>query len=164
METFQFRWWKRPGTTVNSIGPHFLRFWDFFLIIKGVLNTVASPYESAGMFVSADFNRRGTRLLYGLSTQPLVVFFWCSIRPSEEQMDGAVGKVRLTSQGFSLPSDGWNTMCFAGKDDELVVAASQDRSLHVWSLLDSILCQSIFFFNLKSKSKSNSCKLFINQN
>ena len=27
------------------------------------------------MFVSADFNRRGTRLLYGLSTQPLVVFF-----------------------------------------------------------------------------------------
>jgi len=27
-----------------------------------------------------------------------------------------------------------------------------------------ILCQSILFFDLKSKSKSNRCKLFINQN
>ena len=28
-------------------------------------------------------------------------------------------------------------MCFAGRDDELVVAASEDHSLHVWLLRDS---------------------------
>ena len=28
-------------------------------------------------------------------------------------------------------------MCFAGQDDELVVAASKDHSLHVWSLPES---------------------------
>ena len=40
-------------------------------------------------------------------------------------------------------------MCFAGQDDELVVAASEDHSLHVWSLPDSqgrdtTINQSIF--------------------
>ena len=52
-------------------------------------------------------------------------------------MFGAAGKVRLTSQGFSLPYVGRNMMCFAGRDDQLVVAVSEDHSLHVWSLLDS---------------------------
>ena len=37
----------------------------------------------------------------------------------------------------SLPDFGWNTFFFAGEDDEMVVAASEDHSLHVWSLLDS---------------------------
>ena len=52
-------------------------------------------------------------------------------------MGGAVGKVRLSSQGFSLPGVGLNALCFAGQDHELVVAASEDHSLHVWSLPDS---------------------------
>ena len=52
-------------------------------------------------------------------------------------MSGAPGKMRLSSQGFSLPAAGWNTICFAGRDDELVVAASEDHSLHIWSLLDN---------------------------
>ena len=96
------------------------------------MNAITSPYEDGG-FVSAAFNRRGTRLLYGVTKQPPVVFDV----PSEEQKDGATGKVRLSSQGFSLPGGGSNTICFAGKDDELVVAASKDHSLHVWSLPDS---------------------------
>ena len=94
------------------------------------MNTIASPYEG-GTFNSTRFNRRGTQLLYGIDKQPPIVFDV----PSEEQMGG--GKMRLSSEGFSLPDFGWNTMCFAGKDDELVVAASEDQSLHVWSLLDS---------------------------
>ena len=96
------------------------------------MNTIASPYTGGG-FVNAMFNRRGTRLLYGLSKQPPVVFDV----PLEEQMDGATGKVRLISPQFSLPDAGINTLCFAGKEDELVVAASEDHSLHVWSLPDS---------------------------
>ena len=52
-------------------------------------------------------------------------------------MDGAVGKVRLTSQGFSLPGVGFNKMCFAGRGDELVVTVSEDHRNHVWSLPDS---------------------------
>ena len=96
------------------------------------MNTIANPYKG-GLFAGAAFNRRGTRLLYGIGKQPLVVFDV----PTEEQMGGAPGKVRLTSQGFSLPDIGWNTLCFAGEDDELVVAASKDHSLHVWSLPDS---------------------------
>ena len=56
---------------------------------------------------------------------------------SGEQLDGAPRKVRLSSQGFSLPDAGRNMFCFAGKDDEQVAAASMDNSLHVWSLPDS---------------------------
>ena len=52
-------------------------------------------------------------------------------------MGGAVGKVRLTSQGFSLPGVGFNKMCFAGRGDELVVTVSEDHRNHVWSLPDS---------------------------
>ena len=96
------------------------------------MNTIASTYEG-GTLNSTRFNRRGTQLLFGIDKQPPIVFDV----PSEEQMGGAPGKMRLSSQGFSLPDIGSNTMCFAGKDDELVVAASQDHSLHVWSLLDS---------------------------
>ena len=95
-------------------------------------NTIANPYKG-GLFAGADFNRRGTRLLYGVSKQPPVVFDV----PSEEQMGGAPGTVGLSSQGFYLPDFGFNTMCFAGQEDELVVAASEDHSLHVWSLPDS---------------------------
>ena len=69
------------------------------------VNTIANPYKG-GLFAGAAFNRRGTRLLYGVSKQPPIVFDF----PSEEQMGGATGKVRLTSQGFSLPDVGWNTM------------------------------------------------------
>ena len=96
------------------------------------MNTIASSYPG-GSFASAAFNRRGTRLLLGVGKQPPVVFDV----PSEEQLDGAPGKVRLTSQGFSLPDAGRNSFCFAGNDEEQVIAASQDHSLHVWSLLDS---------------------------
>ena len=95
------------------------------------MNTIANPYNG-GLFAGADFNRRVNRLLYGKAKQPPIVFDV----PSEEQM-GCVGKVRLTSPGFSLPGVGFNTMCFAGQDHELVVAASEDHSLHVWSLPDS---------------------------
>lgn len=77
----------------------------------------------------AQFNRQGTRLLSMETKQPPVV--WDV--PQEDKMGGIVGKVRLTTSGFSPPDVGRNTMCFAGKDDELVVAALEDHNLHVGS-------------------------------
>ena len=38
--------------------------------------------------------------------------------------------------GFKVPGNGRNTCCFAGENDELVVSASKDNSLYLWSLPD----------------------------
>ena len=48
--------------------------------------------------------------------------------------DGISGKVQFSSQGYVTPTTGRNLNCFAGRDDELVVAASADHGLYVWSL------------------------------
>ena len=48
--------------------------------------------------------------------------------------DGVNGKVEFSSQGYAISHCGWNNSCFAGQDDELVVVASADHGLFVWSL------------------------------
>lgn len=45
--------------------------------------------------------------------------------------------MRLQAKGFSPPNRGRHFMCFDGRQDELVVAASKDNNLHVWSLPES---------------------------
>ena len=57
----------------------------------------------------------------------------------EENSDclAAVEKTELTSPGYYVLRDGLNTCCFAGDEDELVVAPSAvDHSLHIWSVCD----------------------------
>ena len=49
----------------------------------------------------------------------------------------AGGRVRLSAQGFSPPTASRYTYCFAGRDEDLVVSASGDNNLYVWSLPDS---------------------------
>ena len=49
----------------------------------------------------------------------------------------AVGRVRLSAQGFSFPTASRFNFCFAGRDEDLVVSASGDNNLYVWSLRDS---------------------------
>ena len=49
------------------------------------------------------------------------------------------------------------------RNDEQVIEFERNRTRVFNERLLTILCQSIFFY-LKSKSKSNSRKLFINQN
>ncbi len=50
-------------------------------------------------------------------------------------MEGGVrGKVKFSSPGNVIPNFEENTLCFAGQDDELVVGASADHGLYVWSL------------------------------
>ena len=78
------------------------------------------------------FNRQGTRLLGGLINDPFVV-----VTDVPTFTDGAAaaatGHINLSAQGFSVPG-GRNTLCFAGRDDDLVVSASTDHNLYVWSL------------------------------
>ena len=48
---------------------------------------------------------------------------------------GAVnGQVQFTASGYGAPDTGKDIHCFAGQDDELVVAASADHGLYIWSL------------------------------
>ena len=44
------------------------------------------------------------------------------------------GKVQFSAPGYGVSDCGRNINCFAGKDDELVVAASADHGLYIWSL------------------------------
>ena len=45
--------------------------------------------------------------------------------------------VRLSAEGFVFPSLGRSKFCFTGRDDDLVVSASSDHNLYVWSLPES---------------------------
>ena len=57
--------------------------------------------------------------------------------PTEQQQrpatDGVTDKVQLTAPGYST-ENGNSNCCFAGDDDELVVASSSDRNMYIWSV------------------------------
>ena len=76
---------------------------------------------------STKFNRNGTRLHCGEVKRSPVVY-----DVSTEQQTN--GKVRFSAKGYSISDKGRNLHCFAGQDDELVVSASNDHNLYVWSL------------------------------
>ena len=79
------------------------------------------------------FNRQGTRLLSMEYQQPPLVLDV----PSMDQMGSETGSVRFATPGFSRSLLTLRNKCFAGQDDELVVAPDeQDHCLHVWSLPD----------------------------
>lgn len=46
-------------------------------------------------------------------------------------------KLMNNGPGFCTDDVGRNSCCFAGIDDELVIAASDDDNLNIWSLPDS---------------------------
>ena len=84
------------------------------------------------------FDSKGTRLLCReVKSQGHQVVIYKV--PSDDQRQGPVEveKTELQSPGYSVPREWLNTCCFAGDDDELVVAPSAvNHSLHVWSVLD----------------------------
>ena len=47
---------------------------------------------------------------------------------------GANRKMQFSAPDYAIPYYGRNNSCFAGQDDELVVVASADYGLFVWSL------------------------------
>ena len=75
------------------------------------------------------FNRQGTRLLCrDLSKFPVVYTV-------PERSDGWVkSKVTFSAPDYGIPYYGKNVHCFAGQDDKLVVATSDDHGLFVWPL------------------------------
>ena len=82
---------------------------------------------------SARFNQRATRLLC-IEFQSAHSTVCYNVPSEQQQMGGVNGKVRFSSKVTLLPSQEENLNCFAGRDDELVVAASDDHSLFVWPL------------------------------
>ena len=90
-----------------------------------------------GLSTGGVFNRTGTRLLYEEVNQPLRVFDV----PAGGEINSATEKVHLKDPEFSSPFYGGSNMCFAGQEEDLVIAASEghgrDYRLHVWSLPES---------------------------
>ena len=80
---------------------------------------------------SVRFNRQGTRLLCREACQLPTVY---EVPTNQQMTDGVNGNVRFSAPDYTTPNFGWNNFCFAGKDDESVVAASADHGLFVWSL------------------------------
>ena len=79
---------------------------------------------------SVRFNRQGTRLLCQVYKQLPTVY---DVPTSQQMTDGVNGKVGFSAPNYAI-SYGANSFCFAGKDDEMVVAAPADHCLYVWSL------------------------------
>ena len=69
--------------------------------------------------------------------EPLSVVDVSSLTGGGDCGDCAVGIVRNSSQGYSVPEFGINKFCFAGKYDDLIVSASPGNNLYVWALPDS---------------------------
>ena len=77
---------------------------------------------------SVRFNLQGTRLVCKESNKLPVVY-------NVPIGSGAVnGKVEFSAPGYGIPGYGRHALCFAGQEGELVVAASADHGLYVWSL------------------------------
>ena len=95
-------------------------------------NFISYGFRCAHTFPKANnnvrFNRRGTRLLCKEVGKLPTVY------NVPQEANGISGKVQFSSQGYVKPTNGRNLNCFAGQDDELVVAASADHGLYVWSL------------------------------
>ena len=80
---------------------------------------------------SVRFNRQGTRLLCREDSQLPTVYQV----PTSQQMTGGVNrKMQFSAPDYASPQVGRNINCFACQDDELVVVASGDHGLFVWSL------------------------------
>jgi len=85
------------------------------------------------------FNSLGTRLLCreleSQGSQHIVIHKI----PSEGQQQGSdeqMEKIKLKSAGYTASRMGLKICCFAGEDDDLVIAASSEANLHIWSVPD----------------------------
>ena len=79
---------------------------------------------------SVEYNSEGTRLLCCERINQLGIY---DLLPSS---NGTGKIVRLTSRGYSYPLTPANFCYFAGRDDELVAATSNDDSVYIWSVPD----------------------------
>ena len=90
------------------------------------------------------FNGKGTRLLCGSEYQLKPCAITIFDLPEKKLSSADVGQVRLTSKDwhnpqfpvYDRPTARIQDCCFAGKDDELVVAATGDENVYIWSVPD----------------------------
>ena len=96
-------------------------------------------FEDSTTTYSARFNGEGSRLLCSPYSNLPVIYNV----PTEQQQqqkpapaDSVTGMVELTAPGYSVAKSEHSSNCFAGDDDELVVASSSDHRLFIWSVPD----------------------------
>ena len=82
---------------------------------------------------SVRFNGSGSRLLCFEDDEPsqLVVYDLPMIHQPT-----ATGKVLLKDPNMTMSNVGYDACCFGGLEDELVISASENNSLFIWSLPD----------------------------
>ena len=94
---------------------------------------------TTGSTASVTFDSKGTRLLCREGKSHGLLQVVLNKVPSDKQQPRPVQveTTELQSPGYSVPLMGLSICCFAGEEDELVVAPSSvDHSLHIWSVCD----------------------------
>ena len=89
------------------------------------------------MTYSARFDEKGNRLVCSSFSKPPVIYNVPTEQPSSNAV-AVTNQVQLKAPGYSFANEeGSSSNCFAGDDDELVVASSSDHRLFIWSVSDS---------------------------
>ena len=89
------------------------------------------------MTYGARFDKRGNRLVCSSFSKPPVIYNVPTEQPSSNAV-AVTNQVQLKAPGYSFANEeGSSSNCFAGDDDELVVASSSDHRLFIWSVSDS---------------------------
>ena len=89
---------------------------------------------------SVRFNRKGDRLLCLEDGQLPVIYS----EPTRARLIPNDGKIQLTAPGFKVSNSGFAPSCFiAGQNDDVVVTASNDNSLFLWSVPEDVVVGKI---------------------
>ena len=80
---------------------------------------------------NARFDGKGSRLLGKQLSKNIIIYNVPTEQPPPAT-NGVTDRVQLTAPGYS--SESLRSSCFAGDDDELVVAPSSDHQLFIWSV------------------------------
>ena len=107
--------------------------WSFIFIIN--LCRCIHAFGTDTNICSARFNGRGSRLLCSTQTEGPVVYNVLTEQQRPSTNAATSDKVQLKAPGYSVSIGlGCSNCCFAGVDDELVVASSTDRRFFIWSV------------------------------
>ena len=104
------------------------------LFIFAFHSRIPSFLSVSGSSCGSRFNALGTRLLCSRIESQLTVYDLPTLL--HESFLGT-GQTALKDSEFTKEDVGYDSFCFAGLDDELVISGSDDHNLHIWSLPDA---------------------------
>ena len=114
-------------------------YFHFVALIHRCVHRFPNP---ANTISNVQFNQQGTRLLCREKNQlPFVYNF-----SNGQEVGGDQNRTRImkfSSLGYAIPNCGINLSCFAGQNDELVVAASADHGLFVWPIDQKVVDEQV---------------------